>query len=499
MLLLSQFSLIDGPIETPNEDIPPEQPVEQDPGEEQVPEESSPGSEARPQSAAPTEPVQKYFKQNNAKKRPRLRRRTNANHIDSRNYETLAAQSESDTPRLRKSRRRRANVDRTGSRGHESSAAHSELDASGRRQSRRRRAPTAKLRETRDKPPPRGPGLGPSKTIDFDDVFQDGRAEQKHMIISWPKGSNQWFILYCEEHGLAFGRNPLLGASRHIGSEDHQHLPEDYDFAVKILGVQVLNCDLEKANRNNAIYKANPINYRLSRPNPLETGESPSPSPERQRSPSPMQDDVQDELQDELQEDIQEDIQEDNGITDAVVGEVYRAYWKPSKSWYAAVVLPIGKFESVTLRGSILETGLVKHIPVCYRSDSRTKAIMGWAQDYQNGGPKVKNRKFPVMYFDEGLEIPSKGELTIPDKNLLSWVSAKNLMSLDLQDPESRLVQGFQSALDYVARLKTIRGRGSQQGESSNGDSTGSADSTGSDDSTEGVDSTGSVGEFLRQ
>ncbi|RYP77560.1 hypothetical protein DL770_007061 [Monosporascus sp. CRB-9-2] len=153
-----------------------------------------------------------------------------------------------------------------------------------------------------------------------------------------------------------------------------------------------------------------------------------------------------------------------DSIIDPTAGNVYRAYWKPSKTWYAAVVLPAGDFDSVEMLGSITDTGLVKYVPVCYCFDKQTRKITGWQKGYETGGPHATKRKFPVMYFDDALNIPLRGDFRIPQKDLFAWVPAKSLKPFDFKDPESSRIPGYKSACDFHARMEARREQQAQLG-----------------------------------
>ncbi|RYP50629.1 hypothetical protein DL768_003911 [Monosporascus sp. mg162] len=153
-----------------------------------------------------------------------------------------------------------------------------------------------------------------------------------------------------------------------------------------------------------------------------------------------------------------------DSIIDPTVGNVYRAYWKPSQTWYAAVVLPAGDFDSVEMLGSITDTGLLKYIPVCYCFDKQTRKITGWQKGYETGGPHATKRKFPVMYFDDALNIPLRGDFRIPQRDLFDWVPTKSLKPFDFKDPESSRVPGYKSACDFRARMEARRRQQAQLG-----------------------------------
>ena len=120
--------------------------------------------------------------------------------------------------------------------------------------------------------------------------------------------------------------------------------------------------------------------------------------------------------------------------------------------WYAVVLLPIGDFETLGMLGTIADTELTKHIPVCYSSDK--KSISGWAEGYESGGPSVTKRKFPVMWFDDDQTMPLEGDFKIPLGNYFAWLPAGRLRAFGAYGPDSRPVRGYDSAKSFSERLK---------------------------------------------
>ncbi|KAM0815785.1 putative PWWP domain-containing protein [Seiridium cardinale] len=107
----------------------------------------------------------------------------------------------------------------------------------------------------------------PPRTTSFDEVFQGGKATTKHMIVQYPKDSNDWYVLHCVEHGLEFGRNPLLCAARHLNSDEHGNKPMDYSLAVLKLGVLIPSCYVQDKKTERIIgweggYEDDGINVR---------------------------------------------------------------------------------------------------------------------------------------------------------------------------------------------------------------------------------------------
>ncbi|KAK4148655.1 hypothetical protein C8A00DRAFT_19551, partial [Chaetomidium leptoderma] len=90
-----------------------------------------------------------------------------------------------------------------------------------------------------------------NRTVDFDAVYH---GNHKHTIVEHPRGSGKWYILLCDLHGVHFGTNPLQGASKHLNGKEHGHQRKGFDVAVQMLGILVLNCDAEKAKRNNLMF-----------------------------------------------------------------------------------------------------------------------------------------------------------------------------------------------------------------------------------------------------
>lgn len=66
------------------------------------------------------------------------------------------------------------------------------------------------------------------RTITFDEVWENVRREdsqEKHFIVEFPRHSNKWYILRCDDHDMNFGEYPLSSAGCHIDSDAHGHIP----------------------------------------------------------------------------------------------------------------------------------------------------------------------------------------------------------------------------------------------------------------------------------
>ncbi|KAK3933957.1 hypothetical protein QBC46DRAFT_274770, partial [Diplogelasinospora grovesii] len=62
------------------------------------------------------------------------------------------------------------------------------------------------------------------RTISFDEVYQNGNAQYKHMIIEHPLRSGDFYILKCDEHSVHFNENPLAGVANHLYSSQHEDM-----------------------------------------------------------------------------------------------------------------------------------------------------------------------------------------------------------------------------------------------------------------------------------
>ncbi|KAK0631219.1 hypothetical protein B0T14DRAFT_559040 [Immersiella caudata] len=277
-------------------------------------------------------------------------------------------------------------------------------------------------------------------TVSFEEVYCDGLPEYRHAILEYPHGSGDWFILRCEQCGLHFGRNALQGGAKHLNGARHGWLPRDRALAVKELGVRVLGCDKDKAKRNNEAFDQ-----------AIEAGYVP-----RKRST--------DQPHRQRQEPIEEGDEEGRhvhhgrkggkafeGITDPTVGTLYRA-WYRGKGSYAALMLPLGSFETVGVVGNIADMDRQGKAPKCY--GRRGERILGWASGYEDGGPKIRERKFPMMYLEESAHLVFRDNLVMPPS--LGWVMAKDLRPFDVSDPECQRTKGYEAAQMLLRRASML-------------------------------------------
>jgi hypothetical protein len=272
-------------------------------------------------------------------------------------------------------------------------------------------------------PQPRGPLTG-DRSIDFDDVYQDGNAETKYIIT---KHKGFWYILECKEHNLHFmSNNPIHGARKHLTAEAHGSLNAKYDETVRLLGTRVLNCDEDLAKLNNEAAQR-PTYAHYGRPLSSVSAGSAHSNNEGPQTRS---------------------TQFLTGI-DPQPGEVYTTFWKETKRFYAILVLPWGSFRPFGWDMNLKDnTGLLKkNIPTCYDYDPVTERVE-WTELYRPGGKYHHKRKYPVMYIDAPV---------FPWECAVGWVPVNEFHPYDPNDegiPHKDKVDEFILGMEERDRLR---------------------------------------------
>lgn len=266
------------------------------------------------------------------------------------------------------------------------------------------------------------------KSIDFDQVFQDGKAEIKYTIARYPRKDGNWFILECKEHGQHFTNDPILGAAKHLATAAHGNLPRKHELAVSILGTLVKNCTPARVEMNNevaqeAFDQGLGIPVTIKRPNrPRFDGGIAEPRAVIPGHPHTRSSQVV------------------SGIRNPKAGEIYAAYWKSSRSFYPVLILPWGSFQHIGFKGTLLDTGLLDDTPSCYAADGETGE---WAEGYEEGGALVSKRQFPVVYFDE---------LKFPEESSVGWVPVADLKHFD---PHDMSILQRESVAEFIENQKS--------------------------------------------
>ncbi|KAK7422479.1 hypothetical protein QQZ08_009467 [Neonectria magnoliae] len=302
------------------------------------------------------------------------------------------------------------------------------------------------------------------RTIDYEEVFQDGNAAIKHTIVRF---ENEWYILQCVEHGLTFKDKPIHAAAKHLSGKAHHGISGGHSLAIKHLGFRVLNCSEDLAEKNNKVtIEALRKGYR-----PVTTisqRAAQHPALDECRDPDEYSDTGEYFALKEYFAREEFDEQEDatyrgkdpvgmssngrnarnkkakfEGIIDPKPGDIYSGFYSGSKVWYAVLVLPgVGADIDIDIGmpGTMQELGLTEPLPPCCDFDTQT-GLLSWRKGYEDGGPCVNQRQFPVLYFDG---------LAFPDRSSVGWLEAKNLAPLDMNSPTFQLVPNYKSVLRFL-------------------------------------------------
>lgn len=245
-----------------------------------------------------------------------------------------------------------------------------------------------------------------TKTVSFDEVYQDGNPDYKFEIVEFPIHAGKWYILHCEQHNLRFGenkKNAMQGAAKHMGSADHGGTGTfvQHHLALEQFGIHVYDCDSEKAKKNNIMVRG-------------ETAAV---------------------------------ISTFRGIVDPVEGQPYSTSF--NGTWWALMVLPTSDFATVGINGNFQKCGLARKTPKCYRRRSGNGPLK-WAAGYEDGGPLVQGRQFPVRYFGDGGKV--------------GWVTAASLRPFDPTNvAEDGVVYGAAVAREFYVNLEDFKRLAAEQ------------------------------------
>ena len=272
--------------------------------------------------------------------------------------------------------------------------------------------------------------LSTQRSITFDEVYQDGNADFKHIIVEHPAGSADFYIVKCDDHGVHFGIKPLQGAAKHLASRMHHHQSKEFNVAIETLGFRVIGCNAELVRKNNAAVEEaflngyKPVNLlqtsagkrakflednpafaaayhaagpvlaspaaetlapAMAPPPPRETA-SPTKAPLRSldaSTPSPTKAPLQSRDAStpspakERRKPLHVRTPSDRSTRSAVLipdpkpATLYKGFWIADKRHYPVMVLPLNEpdLSSVGLKkGKTLEdTKLLEDVPVCYK------------------------------------------------------------------------------------------------------------------------------------
>ncbi|KAI1429653.1 hypothetical protein F5Y12DRAFT_724807 [Xylaria sp. FL1777] len=316
-----------------------------------------------------------------------------------------------------------------------------------------------------------GNELGTARTITFNEVYQNGQGKHKDTIVKFPVDGGKWYILKCEEHAIRFNRKPMAGAAKHLGGRMHGHLGRSYALAIEMLGYRVIDCDEKLAAINNkAVDEAFRNGYVPISINNPETRKA----RQKQTAATHTTQEVSDNLNQKTetitvsqgrgppsQTSIKgKDYLSSRGppkalwmtskeiITNPKAFHVYYCFWSPESCEYPVMILGWDDQKPGGLEHGLVDTGLLDRKkstpPRCYVYKDidgiKNAAIAGWSPGFEDGGPMVNRRKFPVMFFDENSNV--------------GWVSAKCLSKFPLYklDPPKEEDHPFNTARRWIAK-----------------------------------------------
>ncbi|KAI1309170.1 hypothetical protein F5Y03DRAFT_404345 [Xylaria venustula] len=136
----------------------------------------------------------------------------------------------------------------------------------------------------------------------------------------------------------------------------------------------------------------------------------------------------------------------DKIITSPKTFHVYYCLWNHDRRIYPVMVLGWDDLKPGGFEHNLAKTGLLnaKNLPHCYVykdiGSATNASIIGWSQGFEDGGPMVKQRKFPVI--DEGRNT--------------GWVAAKSLSKFPLYGPvpSTAYDHPFNAARGWIAKEK---------------------------------------------
>ncbi|KAK1751293.1 hypothetical protein QBC47DRAFT_80587 [Echria macrotheca] len=293
------------------------------------------------------------------------------------------------------------------------------------------------------------------RTISFDEVYGNGKPRYRHMIVEHPRDSRGWYIIRCDMCGIHFNNKPIQGGGKHIDGVQHGHQSRTATNVVAHLGFYVLGCDAEKARLNNdAFIKALREGYvplsqqTTSKHERISSTGDPGgeeDAGDQQKTARPSSTAAASAAQ--AHHGVKGKPFE--GITDPKVGNIYRAYYRGTRHTYPALLLPLGSFGSVGVAGDIHKMDHDSKAPKCYRRTTGGR-ILGWADGYADGGARVRDRSFPVMWLDRPMI--TLGRLVIPPS--LGWVKAKDLRPFDTDDEECQNMRGHANVLELFRLVR---------------------------------------------
>lgn len=271
----------------------------------------------------------------------------------------------------------------------------------------------------------------PAGHIHFDEVYQDGKAENKCHIV---EHEAKFWILRCLQCPAADGDSFYFahpsGMDKYVLNSAGSHnrvyhgQQQTHQYSIESFGVPVWGCTTAKATLNNrSIVKAcEEQGYvcktrKGSRPNRQLDMTPSAVTPGQQKKGSRHQSKSKSLKHSYFVDD--EDFDDEDFVDNPIFeipkpGYLYLVYWgepvarhdyNNEEFWFAGLCLPIDpeEFESVGLPASLRgreDFTPLDEPPACYEVSAYGGRILGWASGYKDGEHLVGKRQYPFLFFD---------------------------------------------------------------------------------------------------
>lgn len=322
---------------------------------------------------------------------------------------------------------------------------------------------------------------GQERTTTYGDVRR--RAKENgwwDTIVEFPGGSQKWYVLYCEEHGINFKQGAVHAAAKHLNGALHGFPDRNQEVAIKVLGHRIVDCTVSLAKEHNLevddAFKNGyvPRNKRKERKerkerkvkdtpkNAKNEAKESSNDSEREVNPEPSLAYMSPRKASKSKAKIIDPPlpRKKKGIEDPKTFHIYYCEFlevdendKAHTSTWPVVILGWDDLQPGAMRHEkLVDTGLLdqkNQPPACYVYSDRKDKILDWKLG-TNNKPRHKGheRKFPVMFFDDGFSY--------------AWASATDLSIFPLDRKNAPKVRGyreksFNEARDFIARREGYR------------------------------------------
>lgn len=223
-------------------------------------------------------------------------------------------------------------------------------------------------------------------------------------IVEWPSSSGQFWVIFCAQHNMHFKMHALIAGAKHVNGSLHGTLNKEYSTALIEIGYYIPDCNKERARSHNAEVQEK-----------LDNGYKPCNRLEAKMKAKRLA--LSDRASHIPPKPKASARTKCHSIIKPKPFHVYYCYFE--KQYWACLILGWDKQMDGCPYKTLEETRLFRkkaQPPECYLHTS--KKILGWEEGYEDGGPKIDLREFPIMYFD--------------GKNHVGWAPAMDLTKMDL-------------------------------------------------------------------